>query len=314
MAKDNWDDREVAADGDFLDGFVDSEPFVPPSARQAGSTLTDPATRTRSGVNGSPILDLTEDADPYGRPVNRAADFGDPAAFFVAPSPKELLTERSGKTSARKKARPTASGAGAAAPPPKPSTASSRPHREMSNGRKAALFLAPVLLGVVAVVWVSVTSMAGGGDDAAQAAPLARTSVRASTVAPSTTAAPVDRCATATSPDGVFTTHGPGDRMSPQMLIADLQYAYYVKRDAQLAISHYDPSLRMDIAAMQAAIAGVPANTTYCLKVGPSDVANAFTVDLTETRPDGGTTVFPQTVVVTKTSDGTYLVTSVVTR
>ncbi|MGB3672904.1 MAG: hypothetical protein WA988_00515, partial [Candidatus Nanopelagicales bacterium] len=186
--------------------------------------------------------------------------------------------------------------------------------RERSSGRKAALFLTPVLLGVLVVVWVSIKSMAGSGDDAPRAVPLAPTSPRLSSVAPTTAAAPVDQCATATSTDGVFTTHGPGDRMSPQMLIADLQYAYYVKRDARLAISHYDPSLRMDITAMQAAIAGVPANTTYCLKVGPSDVPSAFRVDLTETRPDGGTTVYPQTVVVTKNPDGTYLVTSVLTR
>ena len=98
----------------------------------------------------------------------------------------------------------------------------------------------------------------------------------------------------------VVVGNGQGSTESGAEAILGFQYAFYVERSGERARQYVaDDALNISTAPIiQKAIdEAIPVGTTHCLRI--IEVASdTFDVDLTEHRPDGQTTVYPQRVTV----------------
>ncbi|NKR30204.1 hypothetical protein GS538_09130 [Rhodococcus hoagii] len=115
-----------------------------------------------------------------------------------------------------------------------------------------------------------------------------------------TTSAAVQQswCVEGISPEGAVTTGGKGDTASAAGVIAALEHAYYVARDANLVRSFAGPGSTLpDAAAIQSAIDGIPAGTEFCATVAPLE-QNFYALALRERRPDGQIATYTNRVQV----------------
>lgn len=292
---DSWDDRAVADSDDNHDM---------PGTGHATSTLTE------------------SDWSPHDTTVAAVYDFNeidDPAPpggqHFVAPAVKELLTEpapsrrRAADTVAAERPEPGARRAATALVEEDPQVS-----RKWSRSAKAAVAAGGMLVTACAVGALALVAFPDDTEDFASFLPSSppRSAVAddATTSASATTSVSLAAGCVPTSSDRIFTTDAAGGRASAQQVIAELNYAYYVLRNGAAVAALYDPALRMDPVALQAAIDSTPIGTTHCVTVTPGGYPGVSAVELTETRPGDPPTIIRQTIE-TKDAGGTYMITAV---
>ena len=101
--------------------------------------------------------------------------------------------------------------------------------------------------------------------------------------------------------------NGAGGTGSGPEAILGFQHAYYVDRSGEKARSFVAPDgAVLQAPQIQDGINTVPAGSTHCLAI-TSTGGDRYTVQLTERRPDGTTTVYKQ-VVTTVARDGKTLI------
>ncbi|WP_245649650.1 hypothetical protein [Nocardia shimofusensis] len=110
----------------------------------------------------------------------------------------------------------------------------------------------------------------------------------------------------------VVVGNGQGSTASGADAIMGFQYAFYVERDGERVRDFVaaDAANISSAPIIQKAIdEQIPVGTTHCLRI--TEVASdTFDVDLTEHRPDGTTTVYPQRVTTVE-REGKILVTAI---
>lgn len=114
----------------------------------------------------------------------------------------------------------------------------------------------------------------------------------------SAAAAAAGWCAEEVTADGTVTTSGKGDTASGAGVVAAVEHAYYVARDAALVRSFAGPGSTLpDVAAIQSAIDSVPQGTEFCATVAPTG-ENTYSLTLRERRPDGQSVTYTNRVQV----------------
>ncbi|WP_156482634.1 hypothetical protein [Dietzia cinnamea] len=168
-----------------------------------------------------------------------------------------------------------------------------------SATRSRALFAGVVVatLLVLAGGAFLLSTVAGAGDDTAEAAPLS--------LPPTPTTEPVSAATSdveckASREESVTTGNGDGDTESVAGVILAFQHAYYVERDAtDVEELLSEESTITDLEALQEGIDSVDKGTEHCLEIS-ADGDDAAAVELTEIAPDGTQTVFKQRVTTTR--------------
>lgn len=291
---DSWDDRAVA-DSDGNDHDM-------PGTGRTTSTLTE------------------NDRNPQNTTFTEVYDFGEEnqtppsAPFFVAPSAKELLNPAEAQGTRRRAADREILEPGRAPAAAPPSSDDIRPRRTWSRGTKAAATVGGLIVALCAVGGVALATMPDDVEEFASFLPSSApqsgaADSPATSVATTTPASLAASCVPAIG-DRIFTTDAAGGRGSAQQVIAELNYAYYVLRNGAAVAALYDPVLKMNPVAIQAAIDTTPMGTTHCVSVTPGAFPGVSAVELTESRPGEPPTVIQQTIE-TKDAGGTYMITAV---
>ncbi|PFX02429.1 hypothetical protein [Nocardia farcinica] len=174
-----------------------------------------------------------------------------------------------------------------------PGTPAAGPKKSGGDNRRILLGVAAAVVVLIGLV-VTIVSVSGGDDGTGRAA------------GPTTTAA---LSCPATKDGKVAVGNGQGSTASGPDAILGFQYAFYVERSGERVRRFVAPDAEnISTAAIiqQAIDEQIPVGTTHCLRI-TEVAADTFEVDLTEHRPDGTTTVYPQTVT-TVNRDGKTLV------
>ncbi|WP_245545718.1 hypothetical protein [Nocardia higoensis] len=181
---------------------------------------------------------------------------------------------------------------------PKPAAASSGGGSGSSPNVSTRNMLIGIAIVVVLLIALVVTIVSLSGDDETG---------RAS--GPSSTAA---LSCPASRSGKVVVGNGQGSTASGAEAILGFQYAFYVERDGDRVrrfVADDAANISSAPVIQQAIDEQIPPGTTHCLRI--TEVASdTFDVDLTEHRPDGITTVYPQRVTTVE-RNGKILVTAI---
>jgi len=183
-----------------------------------------------------------------------------------------------------------------------------------------ALFAGTVvlLLGILGAGAVAVANIGdSGGDSSGPPSPMALPPTPSTVTSSSATASPSKpsaapvagaECKESQTPT-VTTGAGKGDTASVAGAVLAFDHAYYVERDAQKIkpLLAKDSELR-NLDAIQKGIDSVPKGTKHCLRI-VADGPDAATVELTETAPNGASTVFKQRFVTARQGGEVRIVT-----
>ncbi|MFE2999302.1 hypothetical protein ACFXG4_30375 [Nocardia sp. NPDC059246] len=181
--------------------------------------------------------------------------------------------------------------------------------RRRNRLRYSGILAAAIAVVAGSAVWLTTP-------DSPQASP-PNTSTSPAATAPaaggsSPTTASVGECPSQVHGDVVTGADHGGTDSGPNAILA-FEAAYYLDRSGTKAREVTTAEAAVPPAqAIQQGIDSVPRGTTHCVTITPAGV-DAYAVDLTETRPDTGTSLYRQTITITH-RDGRVLITGITAR
>ncbi|MFE3105342.1 hypothetical protein [Nocardia tengchongensis] len=181
--------------------------------------------------------------------------------------------------------------------------------RRRNRLRYAAILAAGSVVVVSVALWPSSPDRPAASPPSSAAAPVTSTVPAAASSTSTVSAAECVsqvRGAVVKGADRGGTDSGPG-------VILAFEAAYYLDRSGTKAREMTTAEAALPpAAAIQSGIDSVPRGTTHCVTI--TDAGNdSYAVDLTETRPDTGTSIYRQTITTTH-RDGRVLITGITPR
>lgn len=181
--------------------------------------------------------------------------------------------------------------------------------RRRNRWRYTGILVAGVSVVAGSAVWSTTPDSPQAFSSNTAASPAATTSAMGSS---SPTTASAGECPSQVSGDVVTGADHGGTDSGPHAILA-FEAAYYLDRSGTKAREVTTAEAAVPPAqAIQQGIDTVPRGTTHCVTITPTGL-DTYAIDLTETRPDTGTTVYRQTITTTH-RDGRVLITGITPR